>query len=55
MECISDADRVLTRHCIDNEERVVRLDCRRDVCDLTHHLFINGETTSSVNNDNVFA
>ena len=44
---------VLTRHGVNNEERVVGLSCFLNSCNLVHQLFVNSKTTCGIDNHRV--
>ncbi len=55
VEPLGDLDRVLAGHRVDHEERVVRLDGSRDLADLLHHLFVDGQAAGGVDDQHVAA
>ena len=46
-------DCVLARHGVDDEERVMRLDCRRNLADLLHHFGVDGQPAGGVDDQHV--
>ena len=55
VERLGDADRVLTGHRVDDQERVVGLDRLRDLADLLHQLGVDRQAAGGVDDQHVAA
>ena len=55
VERLGDADRVLTGHRVDHEERVVGLHRLVDLADLLHHLGVDRQAAGGVDDQHVAA
>ena len=55
MECFGGVDRILTRHCIDDKECVIRSDSIGDAPNFIHEVGINRQASGGVDDEYVFS